>query len=182
MTISGYEDVPRNSEESLLKALAHQPVSVAVEASGRDFQFYRGVSDSCHTDMSVETRRNRTCQVIEIWWPAGNFRRTLWDPARSWCGSCGVWDIQGPGLHHGEELMGPQLGRKGVHQNEEKHRKARRSMRHLQDGFVSYQQEVIHRRGLPPYEIKVDPRFDSFPSLSSYSIPGVYLNGKENAY
>ncbi|KAJ8501021.1 hypothetical protein OPV22_011573 [Ensete ventricosum] len=41
-TIGGYEDVPRNSEESLLKALAHQPVSVAVEASGRDFQFYRG--------------------------------------------------------------------------------------------------------------------------------------------
>ncbi|XP_009390652.2 cysteine protease XCP1-like [Musa acuminata AAA Group] len=42
VTISGYEDVPRNSEESFLKTLAHQPVSVAVEASGRDFQFYRG--------------------------------------------------------------------------------------------------------------------------------------------
>ncbi|CAL9110768.1 unnamed protein product [Musa textilis] len=42
VTISGYEDVPRNSEESLMKALAHQPVSVAVEALGRDFQFYRG--------------------------------------------------------------------------------------------------------------------------------------------
>lgn len=176
MTISGYEDVPRNSEESFLKTLAHQPVSVAVEASGRDFQFYRGVSDSCHADMSVEMRRKQT--MIEIWRPAGNFRRTLWDPARSWCGSCGVWDIQGPGLHYGEELMGPQLGRKGVHQNEEKHRKARRSMRDLQDGFVSYQKEVIHRGGLPPYEIKVDPR----PSLPSYSIPGVYLNGKENAY
>lgn len=60
MTISGYEDVPRNSEESLLKALAHQPVSVAVEASGRDFQFYRGVSDSCHADMSVEMRPKQT--------------------------------------------------------------------------------------------------------------------------
>ncbi|WOL19498.1 hypothetical protein Cni_G28296 [Canna indica] len=42
VSISGYEDVPRNSEESLMKALAHQPVSVAVEASGRDFQFYGG--------------------------------------------------------------------------------------------------------------------------------------------
>ncbi|XP_074591789.1 cysteine protease XCP1-like [Curcuma longa] len=42
VTISGYEDVPENSEESLLKALAHQPVSVAIEASGRDFQFYSG--------------------------------------------------------------------------------------------------------------------------------------------
>ncbi|CAA7407246.1 unnamed protein product [Spirodela intermedia] len=42
VTINGYEDVPVNSEESLLKALAHQPVSVAIEASNRDFQFYSG--------------------------------------------------------------------------------------------------------------------------------------------
>ncbi|XP_039146329.1 LOW QUALITY PROTEIN: cysteine protease XCP1-like [Dioscorea cayenensis subsp. rotundata] len=42
VTISGYQDVPENNEESLLKALAHQPVSVAIEASGQDFQFYRG--------------------------------------------------------------------------------------------------------------------------------------------
>lgn len=43
VTITGYEDVPASSEQSLLKALAHQPVSVAIEASHRDFQFYRGV-------------------------------------------------------------------------------------------------------------------------------------------
>lgn len=42
VTISGYEDVPQNDEQSLLKALAHQPLSVAIEASGRDFQFYSG--------------------------------------------------------------------------------------------------------------------------------------------
>lgn len=42
VTISGYKDVPMNSEESLLKALANQPISVAIEASGRDFQFYKG--------------------------------------------------------------------------------------------------------------------------------------------
>ncbi|ONK68715.1 uncharacterized protein A4U43_C05F15150 [Asparagus officinalis] len=53
VTISGYEDVPRNSEVSLLKALAHQPVSVAIEASGRNFQFYSGgVFDGhCGTDL-----------------------------------------------------------------------------------------------------------------------------------
>lgn len=44
VTITGYEDVPRNNEQALLKALAHQPVSVAIEASGRNFQFYSGVS------------------------------------------------------------------------------------------------------------------------------------------
>ncbi|XP_039014599.1 cysteine protease XCP1-like [Hibiscus syriacus] len=42
VTISGYHDVPKNDEQSLLKALAHQPLSVAIEASGRDFQFYSG--------------------------------------------------------------------------------------------------------------------------------------------
>lgn len=44
VTISGYHDVPQNNEQSFLKALAHQPLSVAIEASGRDFQFYSGVS------------------------------------------------------------------------------------------------------------------------------------------
>lgn len=48
VTISGYKDVPENDEKSLLKALAHQPLSVAIEASGRDFQFYSGVSLFSH--------------------------------------------------------------------------------------------------------------------------------------
>jgi len=43
VTISGYHDVPQNNEQSLLKALANQPLSVAIDASGRDFQFYSGV-------------------------------------------------------------------------------------------------------------------------------------------
>ncbi|KAK9132072.1 hypothetical protein Scep_011600 [Stephania cephalantha] len=38
--ITGYEDVPANSEAALLKAVAKQPVSVAIEASGFGFQFY----------------------------------------------------------------------------------------------------------------------------------------------
>ncbi|XP_010539770.1 PREDICTED: cysteine protease XCP2 [Tarenaya hassleriana] len=53
VTIDGYKDVPRNDEKSLLKALAHQPLSVAIEASGREFQFYKGgVFDGrCGTDL-----------------------------------------------------------------------------------------------------------------------------------
>jgi C1A family cysteine protease len=38
--INGFEDVPANSEEALLNAVAHQPVSVAIDAGGSDFQFY----------------------------------------------------------------------------------------------------------------------------------------------
>ena len=39
-SITGHEDVPANSESALLKAVANQPISVAIDASGSDFQFY----------------------------------------------------------------------------------------------------------------------------------------------
>ncbi|KAF8031060.1 hypothetical protein BT93_D0293 [Corymbia citriodora subsp. variegata] len=39
-TITGYEDVPTNNEGELLKAVAMQPVSIALDASGQEFQSY----------------------------------------------------------------------------------------------------------------------------------------------
>ncbi|KAJ0968119.1 hypothetical protein J5N97_025036 [Dioscorea zingiberensis] len=53
--ISGYEDVPANSESSLLKAVANQPVSVAIDAGGLDFQHYSsGVifTGACGTELN----------------------------------------------------------------------------------------------------------------------------------
>ncbi|KAF6152993.1 hypothetical protein GIB67_021598 [Kingdonia uniflora] len=38
--INGHEDVPVNDEKALLKAVANQPVSVAIDANGSHFQFY----------------------------------------------------------------------------------------------------------------------------------------------
>ncbi|KAI3719041.1 hypothetical protein L6452_19930 [Arctium lappa] len=38
--ITGYENVPANSESALLKAVPMQPVAVAIAANGSDFQFY----------------------------------------------------------------------------------------------------------------------------------------------
>ncbi|PSR87959.1 Cysteine proteinase [Actinidia chinensis var. chinensis] len=40
VSINDYEDVPPYDEMALKKAVAHQPVSVAIEASGRAFQLY----------------------------------------------------------------------------------------------------------------------------------------------
>lgn len=44
VTIDGYEDVPVNDENALKKAVVNQPVSVAIEAGGRSFQFYASVN------------------------------------------------------------------------------------------------------------------------------------------
>ncbi|XP_073034606.1 senescence-specific cysteine protease SAG39-like [Primulina eburnea] len=51
--ISGFEKVPTNSEAALVKAVAHQPVSVSIDASGMSFQFYSsGVfTGDCGTDL-----------------------------------------------------------------------------------------------------------------------------------
>lgn len=43
VSIDGHEDVPANDEDALVKAVANQPVSVAIEASGMFFQFYSEV-------------------------------------------------------------------------------------------------------------------------------------------
>ncbi|KAL2326632.1 hypothetical protein Fmac_025690 [Flemingia macrophylla] len=53
VTIDGYEDVPQNDEKSLMKAVANQPISVAIEAGGREFQLYdSGVfTGRCGTDL-----------------------------------------------------------------------------------------------------------------------------------
>ncbi|KAK7310834.1 hypothetical protein RJT34_08588 [Clitoria ternatea] len=40
VVIEGYEDVPDSDELALKKAVANQPVSVAIEAAGREFQLY----------------------------------------------------------------------------------------------------------------------------------------------
>lgn len=51
--ISGHEDVPTNNEKALLKAVAKQPVSVAIDAGGSAFQFYSGgvFTGPCGTDL-----------------------------------------------------------------------------------------------------------------------------------
>lgn len=43
VSIDGHETVPANDEDALLKAVANQPVSVAIDAGGQDLQFYSEV-------------------------------------------------------------------------------------------------------------------------------------------
>lgn len=43
VVIDSYEDVPVNNEKALQKAVANQPVAVAIEGGGRAFQLYSSV-------------------------------------------------------------------------------------------------------------------------------------------
>ena len=73
--ITGYEDVPANSESALLKIVANQPVSVSINAGEFDFQFYSGgtFTEQCRTDLDLGlqlgtwTREDRT-----KYWPVKN--------------------------------------------------------------------------------------------------------------
>ncbi|KAL6330008.1 hypothetical protein AAG906_039923 [Vitis piasezkii] len=51
--INGYEDVPANNEKALQKAVVHQPIAVAIDAGGFEFQFYSsGVfTGQCGTEL-----------------------------------------------------------------------------------------------------------------------------------
>ncbi|GFP88323.1 vignain [Phtheirospermum japonicum] len=51
--IDGHENVPANDEDALLKAVANQPVSVAIDAGSSDMQFYsEGVfTGDCGTEL-----------------------------------------------------------------------------------------------------------------------------------
>jgi hypothetical protein len=52
-SITGHEDVPANDEASLQKAVAAQPVSVALDGGDNLFRFYKGgvLSGDCGTDL-----------------------------------------------------------------------------------------------------------------------------------
>jgi C1A family cysteine protease len=72
--ISSYVDVTPNNTEALMTAVVQQPVSVAVEADGLDWQFYSGgvVTDSCglnldHGVLVVGYGTDYTSQPLDFW-------------------------------------------------------------------------------------------------------------------
>ncbi|KAE8655526.1 Vignain [Hibiscus syriacus] len=102
--ITSYEDVPSNSESALLKAVANQPVSVAIDAGGADFQHYKSgiFTGECTTYLEhgvtavgygqdddgtkywlVKNSWGTSCGedgYISIYSPLSVFQRTNWPP------------------------------------------------------------------------------------------------------
>ncbi|GLT54447.1 hypothetical protein SLA2020_276460 [Shorea laevis] len=70
--ISNFEDVPSNSEEALLKAVASQPVSVAIDGSGAFQHYSSGVFNG-------ECTNNLNHAVTVIGWGESGYMRILRD-------------------------------------------------------------------------------------------------------
>ena len=78
--IRGYEYVPSCDENALLKAVAHQPVAVAISGRGSHFQFYAGgiLSGPCETKLNHavtvvgygESRRGEKFWIVKNSWGA----------------------------------------------------------------------------------------------------------------
>ncbi|KAL1564488.1 Cysteine proteinase rd21a, variant 2 [Salvia divinorum] len=54
VSIDSYEDVPKNDEQALKKAVANQPISVAIEAGGRAFQLYESGVFTGHCGVDLD--------------------------------------------------------------------------------------------------------------------------------
>lgn len=102
VAISGYEKVPANDEKSLKAAVANQPVSVAIDAGGYDFQFYSGgvFSGICGkqlnhgvTAVGYGEARNKTYWLVKnSWgtdWGESGYVRMKRD-SRDKRGTCGI--------------------------------------------------------------------------------------------
>ncbi|CAK9135384.1 unnamed protein product [Ilex paraguariensis] len=103
VSIDGYEDVPPNDEKSLQKAVANQPVSVAIEAGGRAFQLYlSGVfTGLCGTELDhgVAAVGYGTENGVDYWlvrnswgpnWGENGYIRLERNLANTTTGKCGI--------------------------------------------------------------------------------------------
>ncbi|GAB2231526.1 hypothetical protein Drorol1_Dr00010518 [Drosera rotundifolia] len=82
-SIKGYKDVPSNNEAALKAAVAHQPVSVAVDGGDYNFQFYSSgiLNEECGTELDHA--------VTAIGYGVGKHGTKYWIVKNSWGTSWG---------------------------------------------------------------------------------------------
>ncbi|KAH9692375.1 cysteine proteinase RD21A [Citrus sinensis] len=103
VTIDDYEDVPLNDEKALQKAVANQPVSVAIEGGGMAFQLYESgiFTGRCGTslDHGVTAVGYGTENGADYWivknswgssWGEGGYIRMERNVAGTLTGKCGI--------------------------------------------------------------------------------------------
>ena len=144
VTIDGHQNVPANNEAALMKAVANQPVSVAIEASGSAFQFYSEVcsyliySDSIGWETHILNSNTKPVSLFAC--VIGCLQRRVWN----WAGprSCDrrvrgyPWPYQ---VLDSEELVGCGLGWEWVHKDGARDQRRAWSVRYRHGSFLSYQ-------------------------------------------
>ncbi|XP_061343144.1 cysteine proteinase mucunain-like [Gastrolobium bilobum] len=119
-TIDDYETVPAYNELALKKAVAHQPVSVAIEAAGRDFQLYvSGVyTGRCGTalDHGVTAVGYGTEHGVDYWtvknswgksWGEGGYIKMERNLVTSRAGKCGIAILASYPIKKGQNPQNP---------------------------------------------------------------------------
>uniref|UniRef100_A0A5B7A833 Actinidain n=1 Tax=Davidia involucrata TaxID=16924 RepID=A0A5B7A833_DAVIN len=119
VSIDGFEDVPPFDEKALKKAVAHQPVSVAIEASGRALQFYlSGIFTSecgMALDHGVAVVGYGTENGVDYWivrnswgtsWGENGYIRMERNVADTYTGKCGIAMQPSYPVKNGQNLPG----------------------------------------------------------------------------
>jgi C1A family cysteine protease len=98
-TLSSFKDVPANSDDALVAAIALQPVSVAVEADQSAFQFYSGgvMTGTCGTALDHGVLAvgydSDSFIVKNSWgadWGANGYIQLARGPSYGPAGQCGI--------------------------------------------------------------------------------------------
>ncbi|TVU03770.1 hypothetical protein EJB05_50678 [Eragrostis curvula] len=100
VTISGYQDVPSGDENALASAVANQPVSVGIDGSSSNFQFYHGgvmTADGCgeNLDHAVTAIGYGTAEDGTQYWLLKNQWGETWGEGgymrlQMGAGACGI--------------------------------------------------------------------------------------------
>lgn len=106
VSIDGFEDVPENDENSLKKAVAHQPVSVAIEAGGRAFQLYQSVNTQFYFIIGRPDNWRLVSLIFFTFLYSGCIYWSVWNEPRPWCGRRWLWHRRWRRVLDSEEFMG----------------------------------------------------------------------------